>query len=226
MIIPVSYPLYKGSPLYPGTPEILCRSHKSIKQGDSANSSTLIINSHTGTHIDVPSHFCINGTSVIDHLPSYKSFYPAYCLDFPIQDPIEIIPETFEKIIGPMHDAVALLIRTGWWKKRSSDPSSYCSDHPWISERFPGFIREKCPNIRIFGIDQISVSSPSHRDAGRECHKRFLCDKSPILILEDMDLSDEKVLSIVFTLHIYPFFIDDNDGTPVIALIERLRDEI
>jgi arylformamidase len=131
-----------------------------------------------------------------------------------------IIPEDLERQISIIPDVVALFVRTSWWKKRDLDIFSYCNDHPWISEELPDFLREKCPALRIFGIDQISVATPAHRDIGRECHRRFLCRKSPILLIEDMDLSDTRLLEGAYTLHVYPFLVDDLDGVPVIAIME------
>jgi len=221
MIIPVSYPLSRLSPLYPGTPVISIHRHKSMDMGDSANTSNLSFNSHTGTHLDVPAHFCWKGSTVQDHFPINRSLYPAYCIDLSIEGCDAISPEGLDTKIQPIRDAVVLFVRTGWWENRNSDVISYCNDHPWVSEELPDFLREKCPDLRIFGIDQISISSPTHRDVGRECHRRFLCNASPILLLEDVNLADVRLLAGVYTLHVYPFLIDDLDGVPVVAVMEQ-----
>ena len=43
---------------------------------------------------------------------------------------------------------------------------------------------------------------------------------SPILILEDLNLSDTRIKGS-FRLHIYPFVIDEIDGVPVIVVVEK-----
>jgi kynurenine formamidase len=72
----------------------------------------------------------------------------------------------------------------------------------------------------MLGIDTISIATPSHRMEGRESHRAFLCDKDPIYLLEDADLSSidsgEK-----FALTIFPWLLEDLDGVPVTAFLTR-----
>lgn len=222
MIIPISYPLTTKTPLYPNTPvPVICRL-RSIEQGDSANTSRITVSNHTGTHIDAPSHFCKEGKTIADCLTVETSFFPAYCIDVSKYESKEISDSDLEGSITQVQDAEAILIRTGWHAIRSVDPERYCNDHPWISPEVPQFLREKCPHLRLFGIDQISVSSVLHRDEGHACHRKFLCEEKSILLLEDLNLSDIREKDS-FRLHIYPYMIDDIDGIPVIAIIEIER---
>ena len=50
------------------------------------------------------------------------------------------------------------------------------------------FPRERCPHLRVFGFDSISLSSFAHTKIEQGAHKAFF-DHSRILLLEDMDLS-------------------------------------
>ena len=221
MIISISYPISSKTPLYPNTPAPVIHLLRSIECGDSANTSSITLSTHTGTHIDAPLHFCKAGATVADCLAVDTSFFPAYCIDVPKRVSEEITVDNLEGSLSQMQDAEVLLIRTSWYSIRSIDPERYCNDHPWVSPEVPQFLREQCPRLRLFGIDQISVSSPFHRDSGGECHRQFLCKDPSILLLEDANLSDVRLLDEAFTLHIYPFLIDDLDGTPVIAIMER-----
>ena len=54
---------------------------------------------------------------------------------------------------------------------------------------------------------------------GRGAHKAFLCEGPPILLLEDANLSDKRLLDNKFDLLLYPWIIDELDGTPVTALV-------
>ena len=56
----------------------------------------------------------------------------------------------------------------------------------------------------LFGVDTISISSPPHREEGRACHRAFLCGLPPILILEDLDLSDPRLTGDGFQLPCLP----------------------
>lgn len=220
MIISISYPLTAKTPLYPNTPAPVIHPLRSMKQGDSANTSTITFSTHSGTHIDVPRHFCKQGKTIADCLTVDTTFFPAYCIKVPKLESEEITVSYLKGSISQMQDAEALLIRTGWHTIRSDNPERYCNDHPWVSPEVPQFLREKCPRLRLFGIDQISISSIVHRESGRECHRQFLCKYPSILLLEDIDLSDARLLVGKYILHLYPFMIYDLDGTPVVAIME------
>ena len=219
MIIPISYPLNAKTPLYPKTPALVIRLVRSIEQGDSVNTSRITMSNHSGTHIDAPSHFYKEGATIADFLTMDTRFFPGYCINVPKHESSEISVQDLEESITQMQDAEAILLRTGWHAIRFDDPKRYCNDHPWVSPDVPQFLREKCPRLRLFGIDQISVSSVLHHDVGRECHQKFLFGKRPILILEDLNLSAIGINGS-FMLRIYPFVIDDIDGVPVIAIVE------
>jgi len=219
VILPLSYALTTKTPLYPNTPAPVIRPLRSMKNGDSANTSTLALSTHSGTHIDVPSHFCNNGKTVADYLTVDTTFFPTYCIDVPKTGSEEITIDDLEGSITQLQDAEAFLIRTGWHLIRSDDPERYVNDHPWVSAEVSIFLREHCPRLRLFGIDQISVSSVLHREAGHECHRNFLCNKRPILIVEDLNLSN-IFKNVPFRMHIYPHFIDALDGVPVTVIAE------
>lgn len=219
MIIPLSYPLTRKTPLYPNTPAPVINQLRSIEGGDSANTCTITLANHSGTHIDAPSHFHKSGKTISEFLTGDTLFSHAYCIDLPSPSSREIGISDLEIPISSLKNADAILIKTGWHSIRLEDPDRYCHDHPWISPELPQFLKEKCPHLRLFGIDQISVSSVLHRDAGRECHRSFLDGKNSILLLEDINLSEIGVVGS-FRLHIFPLMIDEIDGVPVIAVAD------
>jgi kynurenine formamidase len=219
MFIPVSYPLTVMSPLYPNTPVPVIHMLRSLNMGDSANTSAITLSTHSGTHIDAPRHFCNTGKTIADCLTADTTFFPVYSIDVPKRVSEEINVNDLAESISHVQDAQALLIRTGWHTKRSEQPDHYCGDHPWVSPDVPAFLREHCPQLNLFGLDQISISSILHRAEGHVCHRNFLCEERPILILEDLNLSDIRVNGS-FWLHVYPYLVEDIDGIPVIAVVE------
>jgi kynurenine formamidase len=218
MIIPVSYPLGLKSPLYPGTPGITIVPEKSMANGDSANTSVISMSSHAGTHVDVPRHFCRNGRSVREIFLPINSFSPTYCVELPVCGDQVIRAEDLDEKITGMKDAVVIFINTGSWHQRATDPQTFAVEHPWVAAGVAALLRRKCPHLCMLGIDTISISRPSHRQEGRESHRAFLCDKNPILLLEDADLSS-VIPKESFTLTLIPWFIDDLDGVPVTAFL-------
>ncbi|MCX6701243.1 MAG: cyclase family protein [Methanomicrobiales archaeon] len=219
MIILLSYPLTAKTLLYPNTPAPVIHQLRSMEQGDNANTSSITLSTHSGTHVDAPRHFCKQGKTIADCLTVDTTFFPTYCIDMPKPVSEEITVSDLERSISLVQNAEALLIRTGWHTLRSENPEQYITNHPWVSPDVPQFLREKCPGLYLFGLDQISVSSPLHRQAGHECHRKFLCGKKPILLLEDLNLSDTRIKE-AFRMHIYPHFIDDIDGVPVTVIAD------
>jgi arylformamidase len=220
MKIKISYPLTSSSPLYPGTPPIEYHAIKSIEYGDSANTTSIVVPTHAGSHIDVPRHFCHQGDSVKKIFQSSLEIFPVYCIDVQTHREKFIRIADIEPNIYHCRDAVGILFRTGMFHHRSKDSSRYCHEHPGIHPKIPDFLKKTCPSLKIFGIDTISISNPQYREEGRECHKRFLCGDNPILLAEDLDLSDPRLLSGPLNLEIFPWIIDDLDGVPICAFVE------
>lgn len=218
MIIHVSYPLEKFSPLYPGSPEVSFNPIRSIANNDSANTSLFSFGNHSGTHIDVPLHFCGNGFSVLEMLNAENVFSPAICIDIAKELGSSISKADIEPFVEQISDAEALLIRTGFFRYRQDQSDVYTTSHPWIHPDVPDYLREICPQLKVVGIDTISISNPSHREEGRAAHRAFLCGDFPLLLLEDADLSDSRLAGNRFELHIYPWIVDEVDATPVVAL--------
>lgn len=218
MLIHISYPLEKHSPLYPGSPEVLFNPVRSIANDDSANTSLFSFGNHSGTHIDVPLHFCDNGFSVVDMLNAENVFSPAVCIDVAKEPESSISKADLEPFMEQISDAEALLIRTGFFRYRQDRPDVYTTSHPWIQPDVPEYLREICPRLKLVGLDTVSVSNPSHREEGRAVHRAFLCDKLPFLLLEDADLSNLCLVGKKFELQVYPWIVDKVDATPVTVL--------
>ena len=221
MLIRISYPLRTGSPLYPGTPPPTVLPYRTMGEGSTSSSSTISFNSHSGTHIDAPSHFCPEGATVADVLGAGKVFSPAGILDIAKPGDTCIAPNDIEPFLLKLRGVRALLVRTGEWERRVRDPAGYTGAHAWIHPAVPALLKEHLPTLQLVGTDAISISSPLHRDEGRACHRSFLCGSPPILILEDLDLSDPRLGGTGFNLSVYPWFSEAVDGIPVVAIMEQ-----
>ena len=88
------------------------------------------------------------------------------------------------------------------------------------ADNYPGFapilankLREKFPNLKVIGMDFISLTSYQNRELGREAHRMFLGGDRPILLVEDMDLS--KIMNSPKSISCLPLLINGLDGSPV-----------
>jgi kynurenine formamidase len=194
---------------------------RSIEKGDSANTSTVTVASHSGTHIDAPFHFCVKGKDVTEILQPQNEFFPTFLIDIPKKNSI-ITQSDILPFADKIKHAKGLLIRTGMYRIRNTDPEQYRLENPWIHPKVPLFLRETFPDIRIVGTDTISISNPSQKDAGRLCHRNFLCEYPEIVLIEDLDLSSECIPDTSFKMLVYPWFFDRIDGVPVMVFVEKL----
>jgi kynurenine formamidase len=218
MLVTLSYPLTRNSPLYPGTPAPVIEEIRSIERGDRYTMTTLRVNAHSGTHLDLPPHFCKGGIPC--DLPPVIMAKPAYCVDLPKDRGAWIRPEDFAKVPLELSDAEAILVRTGWHRMRTRGEGAYADDYPRVHPDLPLFLRDRCPDLRLFGIDTLSIAVSTHREEGAAAHRGFLCGKPPVLLIEDMDLSDPRLVTTSFWLHVYPWMQDPRDGIPVTAVAE------
>ncbi|BBL68655.1 cyclase family protein [Methanoculleus chikugoensis] len=220
MLIPISYPLNRRAPLYPGTEPLAISRTKSFEKGDAEEKSLIAFSSHAGTHIDLPRHFCPGGGSVQGLLAPEAVFEPARCIAIPKTgtEPIRIY-DLLEHL-DAIRTSRALFVRTGSGRVRGSDPDAYANAHPWVHHEVPGFLRMENPALRLFGIDAISIAIPAEPEEGTEAHRAFLCGSPHIFLLEDVDLSYGRLLEESWTLRVYPVVFDDLEGVPVVALAE------
>ena len=220
MLIPISYPLTRETPLYPGMEPLAITTTKSFERGDTEEISLITLSSHAGTHITLPRHICPGGGPVRTLLAPEAVFAPARCIDIPKagKEPIRI------RDLYPHTDAIrcarALFIRTGNGQLREDDPEAYAGAHPWVHPEVPDYLCRESPALRLFGIDTISIATPKNLEEGRKAHRAFLCRSPQIFILEDVDLSYDRLLEEPWILRVYPVIFDDIEGTPVVALAE------
>ncbi len=176
-IYDVSVPLRPGMPTYGGTePGPKLTFHSLISRGDSANVSALSLGSHTGTHVDAPSHF-INGASAVEALTLDALIGRAYVIEH--LRPDQISARDIEAA-GLPPEARRLLVKTRngrFWEDDQfhGDFVGLAGDAGrWLTDR--GFL--------LVGIDYLSIEqfrSPTH-----EVHFTLL--EAGVVILEGLDL--------------------------------------
>jgi len=220
MLIPISYPLNRATPLYPGTEPLTITRTKSFEGGDAENKSLIAVSSHAGTHIDLPLHFCPDGGSVKALLAPEAVFAPARCIEVQKEGEEPLRIHDLLVHLNVIQASRALFVRTGSGRIRESDPDAYAERHPWVHPEVPGFLRMQNPALRLFGIDTISIATPANPEEGMEAHRGFLCTSPHIFLLEDVDLSYDRLLEEPWTLRVYPMIFDDLEGVPVVALAE------
>ncbi len=215
----LSHVLDENTPTYGNRNKFVCEKKSDISKGDIANDSSINTTVHIGTHIDMPYHFFEDGQTIEDFDINYFRFTNVLFIDMIPDDLIvkdDLITLLKKQANKDSYDI--LIVKTGICYKRNSEDfwqTNYGFD-PSIAE----YLREEFPNIRVIGFDGISVSSFTNRMLGRESHKAFLNPKQPILLLEDMDLTNLNKDSKILKLEIAPLRIVKCDGLPCTIIAE------
>jgi kynurenine formamidase len=208
----LSYPLSRKTPAYGGGDLLKIRQERSIEKGDSCNNQYWSLSNHLGTHIDFPRHFVRAGETLSDYRPEFWIFHSPFILDIsPVEPGLIIVPEAVDMDAVPNH-IDTIIIKTGFCHLREKD--IYWENNPGFAPSLAVFLREHFPHLRVFGFDSISLSSLAHRAIGCEAHKAFLDYPSPILLLEDMDLSMVDNGTKLKQIIVSPLRVEGADGAP------------
>lgn len=218
----LSYVLNETTPAYGNGDSLAVEQTRDMTRGDTCNTQIWHLPNHVGTHIDMPRHFSRNGAG-LDRFPP----------DFWICDQvchIRLASIAPGQIIGPLDlephvlppSTDLLLLETGFGIQR--EKSVYMLENPGIDPKMAAFLRKTCPCLKMIGLDMISLSSFAARDLGRQAHRAFLDHESPILIIEDMDLSQLSEKQGIEQVIVSPLRVAQGDGSPC-TVIAKIKDK-
>ena len=229
----LTHPIESGTPAYPGDPTPDVEPAATVED-DGYRVSKLEMGTHTGTHIDAPTHV-IDGGKPLEAFSLETFRFDTLLVDLRSLEPRE--PITWKRLEAAIESAVAevvstagrtkgvslpkrvadtdlLLVRTGWEHLWGTEQYH---DHPYLTADAANEIVERGWSV---GIDAWSVDpSPSPRadadePSGLPAHHVLL--ENEFFIVENLrGLSD---LPSAFELHAYPLPVRDADGSPVRAV--------
>lgn len=172
----ISVPLRADMPTYPGEPGPRLQFAKQLLKGDPANVSVLSLGSHTGTHVDAPSHF-LDGAPGVDSLPLDALVGPAYVTEFAGEG--HITAADLDALAIPP-DCRRLLFKTR--NGRLWDDTEFHRDFIALAPDAARALAEG--GLRLVGIDYLSIER--FRPERHEVHETLLA--SGVVILEGLDL--------------------------------------
>lgn len=194
--------VFPGSP----TPSLIDWSRIDIHGYDS---EVAFLSTHTGTHMDAPSHFITNAPS-IDKIDVNRFICSAVLVRTNKKRPDELIQ--VDEIVECSHEIATgdtVVFATAW-------EDEICNEHYFTHN--PGLSAEAAKFLLKKGINSVAIDSPSI-DAGNDhdftSHKILL--SHGILIVENLcNLSHLKHSK--FTLAVAPLKFSGATGSPVRAL--------
>jgi len=175
----------------------------------------ITLGSHTGTHIDAPSHFIADGPS-LSAIALERLVGPASLLDLShVGERHPVSAEELEAATAGRRLASRVVISFGW--ARRFDTPSFYDSCPYLTEAAAEWL--VATGIELLGYDTPMPDDPRN-GAGSDCdspiHKYFLSRGIPLLEY----LANLDQLPGDFRLIALPLRLEGVDGSPVRCVAE------
>lgn len=198
--IDISIPLFPGSITYPNNPPVKFESLPT----QSNVITKITFGSHSGTHIDAPSH-AIRGGKTIDEFPIETFNGVARVID--CSDSVESI-KVADLQSKNIQKGERILLKTS---NSSRGFKEFFPDFVFLSPEAAEYLASK--ELLVVGIDSLSIKQKGNPD--NRAHTALL-EKS-IPILEGLDLSQAQDAEYILTC--FPLKFIGIDGSPVRAVL-------
>jgi kynurenine formamidase len=211
----LSQPLETGMPVYPGTPPVSVEQRATIEDVG-ARITHLDIGSHTGTHIDAPSHILPDGAT-LDAYDLSSFVFETRLADCREKGDREAI--TRADLPAVEESVEMLVLRTGWDEHWGTDRYR---DHPYLDAGAAAWCADRGLAV---GIDAFSPDPTPSVDRDRHGADEPPDGKYPVhdavlgaelRIIEN--LTNIEHLPERFTLEAYPLSVPGCDGSPIRAV--------
>ena len=216
-IYDLSHRIETGTTTYPGDPAVSVSAH-ATHPTDGFRVASVAMGSHTGTHVDAPSH-TEGGGKNLDAFDVETFAFSARVvrLEKDAREPItaaDLANSDLASTDGETDDADCLLLHTGWDAYWNSD--TYF-DHPYLTAGAAKWCVAR--NYHV-GIDALSVDPTPTATAlddepeGLRAHHALLgANRLIVENLRGLDCVPER-----FTFYAFPLALEDADGAPVRAV--------
>ena len=211
--VKLSYNLSSDTPQSEGFPPVTCVHSWMIEEGRIGNVFALSMASHSGTHVDAPSHVDSGGLKIADFEIDEFVFERPHVVELRRSDAELIEPEDLDREKTVIAECDLLLIRTGYHQFRQADPDRYWLRSPGLSVSSACYLRQEFKNLRAIGVDLPSVACVARIDETMRSHHALLCgEKRRFLVIEDMALEGD--LSQLKQVIIAPLVVEGADSGP------------
>lgn len=208
MIYDISVPLRNAMHVWPSDPDVRLETeiHESPDQSHRIRITSIRCGSHTGTHLDAPSHM-IDNAGTLDDVPLRTLIGPVRVVEVSGRGSID--RDTLAAC--DWNGVERVLFRT--------DNSSHWSDpgfhagFVYLEPKAARFLTSQ--GIRLVGIDYLSID---HFESVDHASHMILLSES-VVILEGLDLSGIQAGD--YQLVALPMKLDQADGAPVRAVLIR-----
>lgn len=208
-IIDLTHPFDSKMSVYPDDPHFSTRDH-AVFEIDGYRVTGLTFGTHTGTHIDAPSHIEKDGKT-LDSFPITTFIFEAQLVDCRHREARERI--RMDDLPNPV-DGDLLVFHTGWDEHWGTE--SY-RDHPYLDVTVANWCAERGIHVAIDAFSPDPTPSPNANSRERTdfpAHHKLL--GNDCLIIENLRNLDS--MPDRFVLEAFPLSIAEADGAPVRAI--------
>lgn len=210
MLVDLTHTITPEIPMYPGSQEPSL-SPSATLAGAGFRETQLSMASHTGTHMDAPSHFLQDGQT-LDSLPISQFCGRALVVDVSHLPAGAAVEESFLHDRQAGRSADFVLFYTGWetrWKNGG-----------YFEDAFPILSREAARYLVSCGLKGVGTDAPSvDRLENGECPIHKILLSGGLVILENLCL--KKVAARErFMLFALPLKFERADGAPIRAVAD------
>lgn len=205
-IYDVTVPLAPEIPVYPGDPAFQIKQLSCLEHGDICTVSQLSFGSHTGTHVDPPSHFVAGGIT-LDQLSLDVLIGKARVVDAGAVDAIDATTIARANLAG----VERVLFKTRNSKLWQRGEKEFDENFVYIEAEAAQMLVEL--GVKLVGIDYLSVEKFNF-----DAPATLL--RNNVIIIEGLNLSE--VAEGEYELICLPLKIKGGDGGPARVVLREL----
>jgi kynurenine formamidase len=208
-VIDLTHTISEEMPVYPGTERPKLEVANTYEK-HGFKETLLTMFSHTGTHMDAPSHVFAQRTT-LDSFPIEQFIGKGLVIDCSdLQEGQRITMEYIEGVKEKADCAEFILFHTGWDRRWGTN--SYFGGYPYIAEEVAEYLirtKKKGVGLDVIGIDPIS-------DVNLTIHCKIFAETDMVVIENLTGLGE--IGNELFTFCALPIKYESSDGAPVRAI--------
>ena len=197
--IDLTHKIENNMPVYPGTASLEMIPANTIEK-DGFREKVITFCSHTGTHMDAPSHMLQQGKNLGDY---DCSKFIGKALLVAIED-----EKNIRNYAEQLKDMDFVIFKTGWSKYWGK--ANYFENYPCIS-------METTDYLVGFGLKGIGFDAISIDPIDSKFENHYIVFENDMIIIENLT-NLEQINKEVFELMVLPLNIKEADGSPIRAI--------
>lgn len=207
--VDLSHDVLSGMPVFPGDPQVSIQPAATVPV-DGFEVHSLHLGTHSGTHVDAPSHV-IPGGHTVDAIDVQDLIGEAIVLRAGALNPgaTVTLESVEEQLADGLGDARIVLVATGWDRHWGSE---LYRDHPVLEPQLAERLLEL--GACVIGVDTLNPDSTRAADQGLPVHDIVLGSKR--LIVENLRELTQLPVRVDFVG--LPLRLPGMDGSPIRAV--------